>query len=134
MRICDSQKHTVFLNKIIVERNKELHLLELSSINKISLVNTLDVSSSFNSIDVTNSNYFQVINLPVNNYFGLFYSWNACPLSPYDNCNPRPRPMSYKYFVIRCDSNQYVVEGSKEDNISWVSNPEDSSIALSVKL
>ena len=125
-----SQKtYCISEQKIIVERNKELHLLELSSSNKISLVNTLDVSSSFNSINVSNSNHFQVINLPVNNYFGLFYSWNACPLSPYDNCNPRPRPLSYKYFVIHCDSNQYVVEGSKEDNISWVENPENSSIA-----
>ena len=82
--------------RIIVERNKELHLFVLAN-NNITLLNTLDVSTSFDSVDVSNSNYFQVINLPVNNYFGLFYSWNACPLSPYDNCNPRPRPMSYKY-------------------------------------
>ena len=95
--------HPISASVIIVERARVLYFLKLSSdYMSLTLENTFNVSSSVNGIAVgrfgnTEHPRFFVIDQPVDDHFGLCYSWKPAQKVGSANGNP----VRFKYFQFR---------------------------------
>ena len=108
---------------IIVDRNKTLYFLKASSdYRSLTLENNFNVAGSINGVAVgklanTRHPKFFIIEHPVDNYFGLFYSWSPAERQG----NPTSNPVRFRYFIF-----EYTGSHTLDDQLKQMYPPPDT--------